>query len=164
MYSLLEWPMLSRWFVRFAVSLTAALALAACSDATSPSGELAAARRLWAERAPPSYSIVVFRSCECTQQMSGPTLVIVRNGNVESRQYVANGEPVPAAFVNGFPSVDGLFEIIERALRYPAHRLDVDYDATLGYPLRIAIDYDHPAVDDEVTYTTTELTPVMPRG
>jgi uncharacterized protein DUF6174 len=131
--------------------------LIACSVATGPGLEFATARARWAQRGPGSYSITVRRSCECLPEMMGPVVVTVRNGVVESRQYTTNGAAVPSEYAELFPPVDGLFGVIETARRDGAARLDVSYDPTFGYPVRIAIDWHAVHVDDEVTYEAKDL-------
>ena len=101
--------------------------------------------------------MVLFRSCECTPEMTGPVRVVVENGVVLARRYTATGATVAAALANAFPSVEGLFDFIEDAQRQNAFRLEVSYDAALGYPTLIAVDYDRTIADDEFTYTTIEL-------
>ena len=133
--------------------------LAACSDATAPDEKLNAARRRWAQQGPASYSMVVHRSCECTPEGAGPVLVRVRNGAVESRQYTATGASVPASLADVFPSVEGLFQLIEDARRQRPNSLEVRYDATLGYPTLISVDFDRMIADDEFVYTASELRP-----
>lgn len=36
------------------------------------------------------------------------------------------------------------------------------YDRRLGHPVRVAIDYHVPGVDDEVTYVVRDFTPLPP--
>jgi hypothetical protein len=50
---------------RLGAAALAAFMLAACSDATSPTDELAAARRRWESWGPASYDLVVRKICEC---------------------------------------------------------------------------------------------------
>jgi hypothetical protein len=133
--------------------------LAACSSATAPGRDVALARARWAQRGPASYSITVARSCECLDEWTGPVVVIVRNGVVESRHYTRDGAAVPPQYADLFPSVEGLFGIIETARREGAAQLDVSYDPTFGYPARIAIDWHATHVDDEVTYRASDLLP-----
>ena len=35
--------------------------------------------------------------------------------------------------------------------------MQISYDPTLGYPTRVAIDYEKILVDEEITYTVTNL-------
>jgi hypothetical protein len=126
--------------------------LTACDDPMAPDRELQFARRRWAHHHPGSYSLTVANWCECLPAWTGPVVVVVRDGQVESRHYVPSGDPVPSAYAEFFPTVEGLFARIDDALRQHPARLEVDYDPDLGYPVRIAIDYDPQAADDEVTY------------
>jgi hypothetical protein len=131
--------------------------LLACSSATAPGGDLALARARWAQRGPASYSITVGRSCECLAEMIGPVVVMVHNGAIESRHYTRDGAAVPAQYADLFPSVEGLFGIIETARREGAAQLDVSFDPSLGYPVRIAIDWHATHADDEVTYEAKDF-------
>jgi hypothetical protein len=133
--------------------------LTACRNPSAPERELNLARRRWAQQQPHAYTLTVSRSCECLPEMSGPVVVVVRDGQVESRHYVSSGEPVTSTYAGLFPIVEGLFALIDEALRQDAAKLDVDYDPTLGYPVRIAIDRDATMVDDEVTYNAELRTP-----
>src|SRR6187402_1432649 len=141
------------WRTRVARSVAiavvaSALTGGACSSGTAPAGELAAARAQWARRAPASYTVTIARSCECLPEMSGPVIVTVRNGVVDSRQYVRSGAAVTASYVSLFPGVDGLFAIIEDAVQNRTSPLVVQYHPTLGYPTRIELG--DPAVDAPV--------------
>jgi hypothetical protein len=129
-----------------------AATITACGSALSPTAELSDARRRWADNGPASYSIDLFRSCECTPEMSGPVVVNVQNGTVQSRFYRAGGT-VPPNLAAAFPGVEGLFDLIADARQRNAHRLEVRYDRDLGYPVWLVIDYDRAIADDEFTYS-----------
>jgi hypothetical protein len=136
-------------FVR-AIAITATVS--ACNGLLSPTAELSDARKRWAENGPAAYSIDIFRSCECTAEMSGPVVVNVQNGTVQSRAYRAGGL-VPPNMASLFPGVEGLFDLIADAAQRKPHRLEVRYDRDLGYPAWITIDYDRAVADDEFTYS-----------
>ena len=78
-------------------------------------------------------------------ETSGPVIVTVRTGVVESRQYTQSGAAVSPQFIEIFPAVEGLFAIIDTAIRNGTKPLTVLYDPALGYPTRIALG--DPAVD-----------------
>jgi hypothetical protein len=109
------------------------------SSATDPESTLAAARARWADRAPPAYSVTILRTCECLRDVSGPVRVVVRNGVVESRQYLESGAAVAPQYAELFPAVEGLFSLIDSGIRDDSRPLSAQYDATLGYPIRFAI-------------------------
>jgi hypothetical protein len=109
------------------------------ADVTGPVGELAVARARWTSVAPVAYSVVVSRSCECLEAAAGPVLVSVRNGVAQSRQYTATGAPVAAGLSEQFPTVEGLFAVIDAAIRDRIQPMQVVYDPALGYPTRVII-------------------------
>ena len=54
-------------------------------------------------------------------------------------------------------TIEELFNIIEDAIKCNADEMQISYDPTLGYPTRVAIDYEKILVDEEITYTVTNL-------
>jgi hypothetical protein len=141
------------WCKRVSAIITLAvgvvlLSAAACGFSTGPSEELALARSRWQRLGPPSYTYTIGLSCECTSEMAGPATVLVRNGIVESRSYVRTGATVPSEYTGTFTSVEGLFAMIDKAVRDGREPLVVRYDPILGYPTRI--EFGDPAVDAPV--------------
>jgi hypothetical protein len=134
------------------------LAAVGCDQSTAPEEDaLRSARRRWANNGPAEYSFDLVRSCECTPEMVGPVRIRVQLGNVVAREYILNQSPVPAQYAAGFPSVEGLFDVIAAALRDDAYRVEVDYDSNNGFPRLISVDYDRAVADDEFVYTATNL-------
>jgi len=139
------------------LAASVALGWAACnSGSTGPADELTAAKARWSRSAPDAYSYTIRRSCECLPESSGPVVVTVRNGVVESRQYTQSGAAVASQYADIFPAVEGLFAIIDGAIRNGTKPLTVEYHPTLGYPTRIALG--DPAVDAPL-YIITDLRP-----
>ena len=132
------------------------LTAAACGSTTGPSEELAAARSKWQRNAPAAYTVTIRILCECTAEMAGPALVTVRNGVVESRTYVNGGGAVSGEYAASFPAVEGLFLLIENAIRDGTKPFVARYDPTLGYPTRIELG--DPAVDSPV-YIVSDFRP-----
>ena len=140
------------------VSLTiAATMFGECGRLTAPERQLQAARLKWERARPAAYTITVARWCECTQEMSGPVVVTVRDGAIESRTYVASAAAVGPTYADLFPSIDGLFERIDDAHRRRAASVEVTYDPRFGFPVTISIDYDRVMADDELTYRATNF-------
>ena len=137
------------------------LGATACSGGapTSVRFELAQsqAEARWSREALASYRFTIHRSCECLPEMTGPTVVVVTDRIVASRHYQRTGAAVPERYVDLFPTVEGLFALIDLAREQGAVSIDVQYDATYGYPTHIAIDYAAPMVDDEVVYTISSF-------
>jgi Family of unknown function (DUF6174) len=116
------------------------LGLGACSIVSpGPESELTSAQHRWASLAPASYTIVASQQCECLAAASGPVIISVRNGVVESRQYVQSGAAVPPAYASSFPAVDELFAMIDAAQRAGTPLLVAQYDPAFGYPTRFSV-------------------------
>lgn len=141
---------------RTPIAFVGLVLLGGCSaGSTGPADSLAAARARWARYAPTAYSYVIQRSCECLAESAGPVTVTVRNGAVESQQYVSSGASVAPQYAPIFPAVEGLFAIIDDAIKNDTKPLTTKYDPTLGYPTRIALG--DPAVDAPL-YLVSNLT------
>lgn len=162
--------------VTLSVSLLLAGSVAACSSSAGDSGptgsqllatlgargQLSAARARWAAKAPARYRYTFSKSCECMPETTQATRVEVERsvGNPEhitSLTYVSGGTAVDGRYQALFPTVDGLFAIIQDAIDRRAAQLSVTYDPELGYPRTISIDYEPVMVDDEVLYRASEL-------
>lgn len=139
---------MKRNLVRIAALASAMFTLTSCSSMVSPSEELAGARARWAQRAPASYSITLMRGCECLPETVGPATVTVSNGAI-SVHYTSTGASVPKAYINVFPDVEGLFDLIESAQKNKYYKVDVEYDSELGYPKLISVDINKQMIDDE---------------
>jgi hypothetical protein len=139
---------------RLALAAVLPLAAAACGRGpTEPGAGLAVARARWARSGPANYSLTLYRSCECTEAMSGPVVVTVRGGQVTARVYQRTGAPVTAAYAAVFPAVDGLFALVESGVRAGTRPAEVRYHPVLGYPTRVV--FGDPATDAPVTEVTT---------
>jgi hypothetical protein len=117
-------------------------------------------RRRWRSANVASYEYEIRRSCgECPAESTEPVRVVVRNRAITSMTYVRTGLPVPAHYYGLFPTVEGLFGIVEDAIDRDAAALSVDYDAAYAYPTFISIDYAVNVIDDEIGIQATGLVP-----
>ena len=142
--------------------LPLAVALAGCGDGTGPAfvaSELALARARWDARGPSAYEMTLFRGCECLPEWSGPVVLLVRDGAVESRVYTRTGEPVDSGYAHLFPRVEGLFDYISNAAEQGAAKVEVTYHPSLGFPLSIYVDRHPRYVDDEINYVLSDFQP-----
>ena len=143
----------------FACLAAAAVTVGACDGPTAPERKLQAARLKWEHTRPAAYTYTVALYCFCPQEGSGPVIVSVREGVVESRTYVNSGAAVAPTYADYFPTIDGLFEVIEDARRQGAYAINVTYDPARGFPVVISIDYERATADDELTYRATNFQP-----
>ena len=87
--------------------------------------------------------------------------ITVTGGTVSAVVFVDDGQP-PQSAIETFPTIDDLFDEIRAAIDGGADSVSAMYDATAGHPTRVDIDYIREAIDDEMTFTVSELTPVGP--
>ena len=120
-----------------------------------PGSDLAVARARWTANRPPSYEFTVAISCFCGSETRRPVVVAVNGTTITSRTYADDGTPVAAQWASLFTTIDGLFDMLTAARSQNAARADATFDATLGYPLTIALDYRTTVADDEAFYTVS---------
>ena len=142
-----------------AAFLLGLIATSACGEVTAVERRMGIAQARWQDNRPFSYRFTLRRSCECSPEMIGPVVVEVTNNVVTSRTYTITGAAVGPSALELFPSIDGLFEVVDAALREDAAQLGVAYDPTWGYPTHISIDYRADMVDDEVLYVVSGFEP-----
>ena len=131
----------------------------ACSDAFGPGGalgveqrDLSRARRTWSSNDIRDYEYVVKRNCFCV--LGGVAVrITVRNDVVYAREIDGTSVPVPQSMSSLYPSIHGLFTVIQDAIDARAYELTTEYDYTYGFPTDIWIDYDRRVADEEEGYT-----------
>jgi len=128
------------------------LSLTGCGDAVAPEVALDRARQQWRNTAPDAYRLTIQRTCFCGL-VQGPVEVIVRDRVVQSRRDLATGLPLDARIADAYPTVDGLFELIDDAITRGADQVELTFDPMRGYPRRISLDYRTDVADDELIVT-----------
>lgn len=138
------------------------------TDPDTASGDqgdvFAEARDRWEEAGLVDYDYTFTRGCFCPQEYVGPYKASVREGKVTAATF--NGldlleiETVSiGSYDEIVQTVDGVFDEIERALT-DADSFTAQYDAELGYPTEVYIDWEELTADEEVNYTIAEVRPV----
>lgn len=115
--------------------------------------ELNRQRRQWEAQDLANYRYTGRRICFCMREAVGPVLVEVREGTIASLTDQESGEPVGENFVELWPSIDGVFGLVQDAIDREAAEITVEYDAERGFPTSVSIDYIEEAVDDELGFT-----------
>ena len=154
---------LRRLSLKRAFSLLALAALvplaSACTNITGLDGELrgeqrdlSRARRTWSSTSISDYEFVVRRDCFCT--LGGVAVrVVVQNYIVVSREIDGTSTPIPSSLGFLYPSIDGLFSVIQNAIDTRAYQIDTQYDDRYGFPTDVWIDYNQRTADEEEGYT-----------
>jgi hypothetical protein len=148
--------------MRLSVTFHAAvlgLVLAAASQ-TLADAELDRARARWQSATLASYEYGYHKFCECHRESPPETVVTVRDGSVTGVRHrpVGGATEVPAAEKNFeyYWTVDGLFALIESAQERGV-QVRAAYDAELGFPREIYIDYDTNLIGDELDLRLTAV-------
>jgi hypothetical protein len=126
-----------------------------CGDPLSPDNprsELDANRQKWRSHGVTSYSFTVARSCFCV--FDGPVRVSVDHDSVVSVIRIASNTDADAHFR---PSIDSLFDFVEKAIGQQPAVLQVTYDPALGYPVTIVYDGRQAVADDEISFQVSDL-------
>jgi len=145
--------------MRIAGALALVWLLAGCSElgfGVRTLTDLERAQTKWERTRPESYVYAVQRLCFCPPDYIGPVRVRVEGAAVVERVYVDSGDPVPAAYADVFPTVDGLFAILAEAYADDADDVRVTYDPQTGVPVDFFIDDLETAADEELGMQVTE--------
>jgi uncharacterized protein DUF6174 len=137
--------------------LAAALVSSGCHDVTGPGDRsaLQANRQKWSQNGFSDYTFTLRMDCFCA--INGPVRVLVIADSARQVTMESTGEVLNASWI---PTIKKLFDFIDQEIARPAAVLQVTYDATLGYPTKIVADPIANAVDDEITYTVSNVSPL----
>ena len=119
--------------------------------------EIAAQRAKWDARRIEDYQLTLSRSCFCAPEGAGLVVLSVLEGQPVEWLYFLSGDPVAPQWQAMFPTVDGLFDFLEDAIDRGAEEIEVAFDADLGLPTMVRVDYRLAAVDEEIGYEVEKL-------
>jgi hypothetical protein len=135
-----------------------AAVVSACSQAEN---DLAEARERWERHGQGNYQFIWRQSCYCLVEAVQPIYITVQANEIASAVYVSDQQPVSDSVRSDLLTIDGLFDEIEEAIGQDPDHLAVDYDAELGYPRSISIDYRSAISDDEYDYLVKDFAPLV---
>lgn len=148
---------MNKVFLAFVLSILAACGASEGSRDSGAPGALEAARALWSEQGPRDYTYVLERECFCPREYLRPLRVRVADGEVASVAFVEGEGAVPEELADDVRTVAGWFDYIAKIRARRPHRLEVDYHAELGHPVRIYRDGHEKMADDETTLRIRDL-------
>jgi hypothetical protein len=111
-------------------------------------------REKWESSKFDHYVFEITMSCFCVTELTQPIVIEVKDGEPVTITY-ANGDEIEKdvrKFFAPHDTLDKVFDLINSAVKEKAERVEVEYDATLGYPTKITIDRSQAVADDEVFY------------
>ncbi|NEO95359.1 MAG: hypothetical protein F6K56_36310 [Moorea sp. SIO3G5] len=127
--------------------------LSACASNASPEQQLQENQKRWETQKLDNYRYRLQVSCYCIGDVTKPVFVEIRNGETSSIVATDSGKPVNRKYFDNYDSVSKLFDVVQKAIDQDYYKLDVTYDATLGYPTKIDMDFRAEIADDERTLT-----------
>ena len=114
--------------------------------------ELDEASFKWKNSGITDYSYVYEISSYFAPPLPGSVRIIVRDSKLASVNLVDGGDTVDISAMSTVPgTIDLSFEFITSLLGEYPYAIDVEYDAVLGYPKRVMVDFSK-STEDEVTY------------
>ncbi|MER6090058.1 DUF6174 domain-containing protein [Streptomyces bluensis] len=141
------------------VAALAVLLTGAAAACGTESAERAVSTAPWAE--PSSYSYTL-ESSEGERALIGRFRVTVRDGEVvEAIGLDESGKRGVRRSLGDVPTIGGLLEQWKRARAEGAHAAEVEY-ADDGHPVRISLDQEEDAIDDEALYVISDYEPTAP--
>jgi Family of unknown function (DUF6174) len=144
------------------VGLQVMIAFALLTHAGSSRAQSAAletARATWQRADFSAYEYGYHKYCECHGDAPPETIVTVHDGAVTAVRHRPQNSSVevPAPRnIDAYWTVDGLFALLDAALTRGAE-VRAAYDAALGYPTEIYIDYDRNLIGDELDLRLTRV-------
>lgn len=127
---------------------------------------------IWKRQQIENYRFTIRADCFCTLHKYSPAIVTVKNGVVESVVSKAKGTSLVRGqgdnvfdakiyemYINDFPTIPRLFEMVQDAIDHDAYRVWAEYDSARGFPTKVSIEYDRETTDDEFNYLITDFEP-----
>ncbi len=108
-------------------------------------------RALWEALGLEDYTYGVRRVCLCPFREGVRATVV--DGAVAGATDLVTGEVLEPNEVQWYLTIDGLFDLVQDAYDRNAHDVQVEFDASRGYPTRIFIDYSEMIADEELGFT-----------
>lgn len=117
--------------------------------------DLLAAETQWHQHKPSRYSYTLQRSCFCSPEFTKPIKIEVSGNSVTK----ATVDDLPLSLERRADAltVEGLFNVVRKALDDKVERLEVRYDPTTGIPLSISVDRSKQIADEEMYYSISDF-------
>ena len=121
----------------------------------APAAALAAAEAKWKANKPAAYEFTIEVICFCPPPLGqNPQVFRVTNG-VPAR--VGASDPQVARAYDNFDTIEELFAVIKRFTSGYGIRINVKYDAELGFPVAADLDQAENMADDELRFNVTNF-------
>ncbi|WP_455204031.1 DUF6174 domain-containing protein [Kaarinaea lacus] len=136
------------------------IASASCSSAPSQFStqqQFDNAMGLWQQKTSSNYDFTLKQQCYCLDELTKPLRISVREGTIVAVKNIETAEVLPQKHWKDLYTVEAWFTVIENAIIKKAEKLEVHYDAKLGFPTTIDIDMHSRLADDNLRASITDL-------
>jgi hypothetical protein len=113
----------------------------------------------WNAAAIDAYEFDYRLNCFCGGPGVRPVHIAVRAGAVVAVSF-ADGGPPESYDLAEYPTIPDLFADVDASLARKPFSVMVEYDGELGYPRELFADFVENAVDEELGFLATDLTPI----
>ena len=127
------------------------------SESAQAQQQLNDSHNKWASKNIKDYQYTFNWGCFCPPEHNKPVIILVRNGVLSGVKYADGSGAVDKAKYASYRTIEGLFEFLQDAINRKAYRIEVSYDANLGYPTLASIDYDQRVSDEEMSFKSGSL-------
>ena len=127
------------------------------NDSAQTQQQLNDSQKRWASKGTRDYQYTFNWGCFCPPEHNKSVIISVRNGVLASIKYADGSGPVDKTKYARYRTIEGLFEFIQDAINKKAYKIEVSYDANLGYPTFASIDYNEKVSDEEMSFKAAGL-------
>lgn len=140
-----------------------ALVQGGCTSSVGPLSlkQLAQAESRWKSRNIQSYDYEMRTGCFCPPEVTEWAVVEVRNGQIVSARSLT-GIPLTGFALTSRKTVEQLFKAARPPYEDWVGSVDFDFDAELGYPLRVNLSSKPNIADAGAVYEARNLKPISP--
>jgi hypothetical protein len=129
----------------------------ACGESSQIQKQLDDNSRKWSSKGIKNYQYTFNWSCYCTPDYTKPVIISVREGAIDNVKYADSSVAIDQSNYERYKTVEGLFEMIQNAIKQKAYKIEVTYDPESGYPSSAFIDYSAGIADEEKGFTAKHL-------
>ena len=123
-------------------------------DASSLLSEVDENRAKWRSQDLASYEYDLGAACLCGYR---PARISVKDGAVESAVHLDDGSAADQVELDGYPTIEELFDYIEGAVADGYDFVSATFDVNFGYPAEMTLDPHCAMYDEGITYFAGNL-------
>ena len=121
--------------------------------------EVQANKEKWLAHGIKAYEIEMQKICYCAPDAVRLMLFQVTDNEIKDVRYADSGDVVDPSYYNNLNTIEGMFTLVEQALKENPADLVISYDTEYGYIKELTVDYQANIADDEFTFIASNMRP-----